>query len=185
MDHVRDLRDKLIGFVRAVQAWNDGVRTRFQTTLSARLNGIELTFGYGYYSRDHVLVSTYTGDDPQPTTVDVSTVEDAVDAYLKACGVTHYQRTEPEMSATPAVVAATPVMGLAGLSADDVLVQIRHVVNLLETQGDTVLDIVTGALKMVRYFSTRDMIGVFTELNKQVVNVQALIAAIKAEFGLE
>lgn len=86
------------------------------------------------------------------------------------------------MAAIP--VSATQMMGAAGFSWDDVLVQAQHVVHLLQTEGDTALAIVTGTLKLVRYIAARDMLNVFAQLNATTVDVQALIAAIKAEFGL-
>lgn len=91
------------------------------------------------------------------------------------------------MSDTPKPFGSTPLpVGAVevGFSWFDAEVQIRHVINLLETQGDTALAVVKGSLKLIKLATQRDMLGVFAELNSVTVNVQKLVEAIKAEFGI-
>lgn len=85
----------------------------------------------------------------------------------------------PMLSAQP-----TPLMAGVGLSFVDVLAVADHVVKLLESQGKTCLEIVTGMLKLIRAVSGRSMVGVFVALQELQEDVTALIAAVKAEFSL-
>lgn len=78
----------------------------------------------------------------------------------------------------------TQTMASVGLSWDGILDVGQHVINLLESQGQLALGIVDNLVKMVAAVSGRDFLTVFALLNQTVVDVQALIAAIKAEFGL-
>lgn len=85
----------------------------------------------------------------------------------------------PLMSAPP-----TPLMAGFSLSFVDVLAVADHVVKLLETQGKSCLEIVTGSLKMIRAVTNRDMLGVFTALRELQEDVSVLVAAIRLEFEL-
>lgn len=69
-------------------------------------------------------------------------------------------------------------------SWSDVEVQARHVIHLLETEGERAIRIVKSTITIIYCVSNRDMVGVFVELNKVSVDVQALIKAIKDEFNL-
>lgn len=78
----------------------------------------------------------------------------------------------------------TPMMSQVGISFLDVKTQAEHVIHLLETQGANALEIVRGIIRMIAFFTARDMLGVFSELAAAHVNVQNLIQAVKDEFGL-
>ena len=78
----------------------------------------------------------------------------------------------------------TSAAHLASLSWPDVTGVANHVVNLLESQGQAVVTIVRNLLKMIAAFTTRDMTEVFRLANEEYVDIQALTAAIKVEFGL-
>lgn len=84
-----------------------------------------------------------------------------------------------------AAMQATPTMTSVGLSWVDIEVQVKHVLNLLQTQGETALEIVRGTIRLIKAVTNREMVAVFIELKALSVNIQALIAAIKAEFGIE
>lgn len=71
-----------------------------------------------------------------------------------------------------------------GMSWDDVLANVNHAVRLLETQGPTAVNIVKGMLLGIKYASGRDMLGVYSVLQQEIVDIKALIAAIKEEFAL-
>lgn len=88
--------------------------------------------------------------------------------------------SSPLMTATP-----TPLMASVSLSFVDVLAVADHVVHLLQTQGKTALEIVTGMLKLIRAVSGRDMLGIFTALRELQDDVSTLVAAIKAEFQID
>jgi hypothetical protein len=81
--------------------------------------------------------------------------------------------------------APTPLMTEYGISWPTIVDQAQHCINLLESQGDTILSLVTGTLRMIAALSRRDMIEIFALLNATYTDVAKLIAAIKAEFGIE
>lgn len=83
-----------------------------------------------------------------------------------------------------AAMQATPMMASVGLSWVDIEVQVKHVLNLLQTQGETALEIVRGTIRLIKAVTNREMLAVFIELKALSVNIQALIVAIKAEFGI-
>lgn len=78
----------------------------------------------------------------------------------------------------------TAAANLASLSWPDVTDVANHVLNLLETQGAAAITIVRNLLKMIAAFTTRDLTTVFALANQEYVDVQALVAAIRAEFGI-
>lgn len=77
-------------------------------------------------------------------------------------------------------LAGAPV----GLSLDEVKGLAQHAVNLLESHGEHAVNTAVGILRLVRFAAARDMLGVFAQLNQTSVDVKALIAAVRAEFGL-
>ncbi len=79
------------------------------------------------------------------------------------------------------MTAAAQAVGFSFVDATELA---QHVVNLLETQGETALSIVTGILKLIKAVGVKDMASVFAVLAQERVDVTALIAAVKVEFGL-
>ena len=79
--------------------------------------------------------------------------------------------------------APTPLMASVNLSWLGVVDTVEHILNLLESQGQAAVGIARNLLKLVAAVSSRDMIAVFAIANETYVDVAALIAAIKAEFG--
>lgn len=71
-----------------------------------------------------------------------------------------------------------------GFALVDVTALAQHVVHLLQTQGDLAIGVVTGILKLIKAATAKDMLSVFAQLNQSVVDIQALIAAVKEEFGI-
>lgn len=87
------------------------------------------------------------------------------------------------MPTTPVPVFATASMSTVGYSVDDVLELARHAIHLLETAGPAAISLAKNVLKAVGYFAGRDMLGVWAAVNAAVVDAQAVIAAIRAEFA--
>jgi hypothetical protein len=81
--------------------------------------------------------------------------------------------------------APTAEMTAAGLSWPDVTDLAQHCIALLESQGPTALRLVGNTLRLIAAVSRRDMIEIFALLNATYTDVQKLVAAIKAEFGIE
>lgn len=71
-----------------------------------------------------------------------------------------------------------------GVGVDDVLATVNHVIHLLETVGSTAISLVKTIMVGVKAATGRDMLGVFRALNEATADVNAIIAAIKAEFDL-
>jgi len=83
------------------------------------------------------------------------------------------------------VAAATPMMGSVGLSWLDLKSYAEHIVHLLQTQGETAIDAVDTAIRLVKLATLRDFVGIFAALQQEQKDVQAIIAAIRTEFGIE
>lgn len=86
------------------------------------------------------------------------------------------------------VVSSAPVttaMDKCGVDWPGVSDTINHVIHLLETQGTTVVRIVRTTMAGIAALTGRDMIGVFAAIQSDTADVKMIIAAIKAEFGLE
>lgn len=60
----------------------------------------------------------------------------------------------------------------------------QHILHLLQTQGATAIDAVRQLVAGVKAFTGRDYVGVFAALNAEEKDVEAIIAAVKAEFAL-
>lgn len=89
------------------------------------------------------------------------------------------------MSENPVLsIAPTAEMQAVGLTFVDVLAVAQHVVNLLESQGKTCVEIAAGCLRLIKAVSGRQMLEVFAALRDLQDDVSVLIAAIKAEFGI-
>ena len=82
-------------------------------------------------------------------------------------------------------VAATPMMASVGFSWVDVDVQAKHVIKLLQEHGDSALNVVYGIVKLIKLATSRDLLGVFAQLNQSTVDIQALIQAVKDEFKVD
>lgn len=98
--------------------------------------------------------------------------------------------TTPPAPATPpaapfsASAPPTAEMQAVGMSFLDVQEFAQHLLSLLQSQGQTVLDLVATGMKLVKAVTARDLLGIFTELNAATIDIQKLIDAIKAEFGI-
>lgn len=84
---------------------------------------------------------------------------------------------ESQSAEFPTALAATVQFRLA-----DVDVLVRHAIELLERHGPAAKAVVLGIMKLVKLATERDLLGVFVQLQATVIDVQALIAAIRAEF---
>ena len=94
------------------------------------------------------------------------------------------QQPEPKGAALYAALPPTPEMVAAGFGFPDLIDFAQKAVDLLQAHGDEVVDILRTGFKLWTAISGRDLMGIMTELNNVVVDVQALIAAIRQEFGL-
>jgi hypothetical protein len=79
----------------------------------------------------------------------------------------------------------TPLMAGVGLSFVDVQEVAQGVIHLLQTQGDRALSVAKNTLLLIKAVSSRDMLVLFAAVNALSVDVPAIIAAVKLEFGLE
>ena len=82
------------------------------------------------------------------------------------------------------MMAATPKMGAVGLSWLDLKGYAQHLIHLLETEGDTAIDAVDTAIRLVKAVTDRDYPAIFLALQQEQKDVQAIIAAIRTEFNL-
>lgn len=82
-------------------------------------------------------------------------------------------------------MTATPMMGSVGLSWLDLKSYAEHLVHLLQTEGDTAIDAVDTAIRLVKAVTGRDFVAVFAALQQEQKDIQQIIAAVKAEFGIE
>lgn len=91
------------------------------------------------------------------------------------------------MSDSPAVYASlppTPLMGSVGLTFGSLLDYAKHAVHLLQTTGDTFLDLLDVSFRMWSAVSSRDLSGILRAFSDGRRDVESIIAAIKAEFGI-
>ena len=61
----------------------------------------------------------------------------------------------------------------------------RHILHLLQTQGETALDAVRAGVAVIKAATGRDLFGVLAALDKVRADVTEIVAAVKAEFGIE
>lgn len=78
----------------------------------------------------------------------------------------------------------TKAMKAIGLTWLGVQEMVEHCINLLETEGETALDVVRGIMTLIRAVSERDYTTIFLQLNKTKADVMKIIEAIKTEFNL-
>lgn len=78
----------------------------------------------------------------------------------------------------------TPMMQSVGLSFSGLVEFARKAVHLLETTGDTFVDLLEDGFKLWSAVSSRDLSGVLAAFASGQKNVEAIIAAIRAEFGI-
>ena len=83
-------------------------------------------------------------------------------------------------------VAATPAMAKAGISFDSVADYAKKSLDLLENHqvGELTLAVIDAGFRAYMALSTKDYITLLSALNDVNKDVQSIIAAIKAEFGL-
>jgi hypothetical protein len=78
----------------------------------------------------------------------------------------------------------TTEMAAIGFGFFDLVDNAQKAIDLLQNHGDEMVDVLRTGFKLWVAISSRDLMGIMAELNKAVVDVQMLIAAIKAEFGI-
>lgn len=78
----------------------------------------------------------------------------------------------------------TAAMDTLGFNWFDVGALVEHTIKVLDEEGATAIEVVTGILKCIRFATRREMAMVFLELNEVVQDVTKLIAAIRSEFGM-
>ncbi len=78
----------------------------------------------------------------------------------------------------------TPRMSAVGLGWPDIVNVGQHLLNLLETQGQAALEIVRDVMLLVKATTSGDYLEIFRLLNQTVVDITALIQAVKDEFGI-
>lgn len=79
----------------------------------------------------------------------------------------------------------TPQMMGAGLSFGSLVEYARKAVNLLETTGDTFVDLLEDGFRLWQAVSNRDLSGVLAAFASGRDNVEKIVKAIKDEFGIE
>ena len=88
------------------------------------------------------------------------------------------------MNPTYSALPPTPVMSGVGLSFPDLVDYARHAVHLLQTTGNTFVDLLEDGFKLWTAVSGRDLAGVLLAFSAGRQDVTAIIAAVKAEFGI-
>lgn len=78
----------------------------------------------------------------------------------------------------------TQMMGSIGLSWSDITSTVNHVVNMIQNDGETVLDFAKNTLKLVAAVADRDLGTILTSFQGAKTDITKLIVDIKAEFGL-
>ena len=85
---------------------------------------------------------------------------------------------------TYAAQPPTPMMAGVGFSFSNVLDYARHTVHLLQTTGDTFLDMAYQGWVLWQAFAAKDYGKIISALSAERRDVEAAIAAIKEEFGI-
>lgn len=80
--------------------------------------------------------------------------------------------------------APTAKMQAVGMSWTDITVFVEHLISLLESHGPMMINMVRNGLKMVQAITDRDLSEIIKLTMQFNVDIRALIAAIRAEFGL-
>ena len=88
----------------------------------------------------------------------------------------------------PVAYASLPptaqMMG-AGLSFGSLVEWARKAVNLLQTTGDTFVDLLEDGFRMWQAISSRDLSGILAAFASGKDNVEIIVKAIKDEFGID
>jgi hypothetical protein len=79
----------------------------------------------------------------------------------------------------------TPLMGQVGLSFGGLVEFARKAINLLQTTGDTFIDLLETGFKLWSAISSRDLGGILRAFSDGQRSVEAIIKAIRDEFGIE
>lgn len=82
------------------------------------------------------------------------------------------------------LAATNPNMGLVGFGLTDAQTLITHILNLLETSGDTMKDTILTLLKLCEYVTSRNLSGIISSLMALGANFKQIAADFRAEFGL-
>lgn len=77
-----------------------------------------------------------------------------------------------------------PAVTAPAFSLLDVQELAAHVIHLLQTQGDTAIDLVNTTLRLIQAATGRNMLAVFAELNNEIRDINKIVAAVKAEFNI-
>jgi len=70
------------------------------------------------------------------------------------------------------------------MTFSDVKYLAANIIDHLEKEGETYIHAARTILKLIQAISSRDMIGIMTQINSLQVDVKKLVVAIKEEFGL-
>lgn len=101
----------------------------------------------------------------------------------------HCYPEESHMAATPPVFSTSaplpPLMAANGLAWLDIRDYAVHAIKVLQTEGNTAIDAIDTAFTMARAVTNRDFTGIFEALHREQADVQEIINAIKAEFGIQ
>jgi phage-related protein len=76
----------------------------------------------------------------------------------------------------------TPMMQSVGLSFGSLVEWARKAVNLLQTTGDTFVDLLEDGFRMWQAISSRDLSGILAAFASGKDNVEIIITAIRNEF---
>jgi len=79
---------------------------------------------------------------------------------------------------------ATPTMAKVGVNWLDIKGFAEHLVHELQAEGETAIDLVDTAIKLVQAATQRDYVAIFAALNKGEKDIQEIIDSIRSEFGL-
>jgi len=79
---------------------------------------------------------------------------------------------------------ATPTMAKVGVNWLDIKGFAEHLIHLLQTEGETAIDLVDTSIRLVQAVTGRDYVAIFAALQKGQRDVTEIIAAVKAEFGI-
>lgn len=83
-----------------------------------------------------------------------------------------------------ASMEANPEMEAVGLDWSGVYSFAEQAIQLVQDHGDKFLSLLRNGFKAFQAITGRDFMGIFTALNAATVDLQALVQAIKDEFGI-
>lgn len=79
---------------------------------------------------------------------------------------------------------ATPMMATVGLTPDEVIADVQHALHLVQTLGPTFIGVLKLAIVGYGQFVGHDVFGLLATVRELGSDVTAIVAAVKAEFGL-